>query len=166
MRISSDEEEKMVILTIVAIRYGIDRESIKHYLVTHAGKTFPHHQCFSRAIEFNEKIDTICGAGELAVSLIVEHVKQFYQDLRSTEAVVNPVKGVLQSDHVSAPTHIQTATVIRHYRMASPTEISLSQLGQQVVVAEENDIWAYVEIRDTGECGWVPREALSYNEQT
>ena len=153
-------EERMVALVIVSIRYGIGPDSIKHFLQVEVPDVAQRNRIFIKALEYNERIDSICGTGELAVSLIVEHVREFFKELRK------PVESPVLDPTVNESPIVQTATVIRRYTMASPAEVSLGRLGQQVVVAGENDIWTYIEIPETNESGWVPRDTLSYNEQT
>jgi hypothetical protein len=151
----SKDEEKLTALIITCMRYGIEKDSLIDYIRETVPERIIRNRAFVRALQINDQLEANCGKGVLAVGVIVEYVRQYFGNLDAPQIEV-------------APSPIRMATVIRLYRMGSPTETSLTRLGEQVVVVEEDEsaLWAFVEKPDTDEAGWVPRDTLSYNEQT
>ena len=166
MGLLSQDEEKLVILIIVAIRYGLAHDSIEQFVSSQLRETSKRNRCFMRALEYSEKIDTICGTGEHPVSLIVEHVKLFNQDSQGSTTSSARGSPIIARTTPVQHEETQTATVIKRYERKSATEVSISRLGLQVQVINENDMWSFIEIPDSGECGWVPHDVISYNERT
>jgi hypothetical protein len=148
------DEEKLIALIITCMRYGIEKDAIIDYIRETVSEKVLRNRSFVQALEINSQLDASCGQGVLAVGVIVEYVRQYFRNSDPSQ--------------IEAAPSLRTATVIRLYRMASPTETSLTRLGEQIVVIEEDDsaLWAYIEKPDTGEAGWVPRDTISYNEQT
>ena len=156
-------EEKLVALIIASIRYGIDRDSISDYLQREITDRGTRHHCFLTALEINEELNGLRGKQELAIAVIVEHVRSHFakafQERRSTTPSSNFNAGPITSPALSQP----SATVVRQYIRGSENELSLPVLGRKVFVVEEAGVWMFVEDASSGASGWVPRDTLSLN---
>jgi hypothetical protein len=152
------DEERLVALIVVSLRYGIDIDSIKEFVRKEVSDLETRRRCFVLALEVNDYMDTAVGKGPLAVALVVEYVREF----------LVKKKGEMKTHEspLVAPSLEQTATVIRLYKKVTDSEASLCRLGQQVIVVDEAPLWTFVDIPESAESGWVPRDTLSYNEQT
>lgn len=156
-------EDRVVALIIASIRYGIDRDSISEYLQREIVDRGTRHHCFLTALEINEEIDAICGQKEVAIAVIVEHVRGRFAKTRAeprpTTPASNHIAGRVASPALSQP----SATVVRQYIKGSENELSLPVLGRKVFVVEEAGVWVFVEDPGSGTSGWVPRDTLSLN---
>lgn len=155
MNPSSVTDEKLVALIITCMRYGIEKDELIQHFRCAIPDPVHRKRSFVQALEINDEMEANNAKGVIAVSVIVEYVKQYFKNLNEGDENNGKMK---ESQ--------KTATVIRLYRMASESETSLNRLGEQVIVLEEDEsaLWVFIEKSDSHEAGWVPRDTLSYND--
>jgi hypothetical protein len=151
-------EQKLIALIVASIRYGFDRDSIIEYVTHEVEDRATLQRCFLEALEINDDIDAQFGKSEIAVSVVVEHVRKHFANLGLMRQSMAPII----SESPLPAVQFQSAVVTRSYLRGSSSELSLSQVGQKVSVIEEAGAWIFVEDPRSGASGWVPRDILSF----